>query len=171
MNPRKVRGGSVRISLRHKIYALALVAAILPVLVLLLLMQHFRRSVSERAAREMTALAVASLEQTARDTYGLCETANDLLLRRTNPNLAVGMRILAEKGGISSGGGSVQWQAVNQFTQGTTEVTLPRLLIGGTPATQSRSFQTPSPVVDEIAQVTGSTVSIYQRMNEQGDML
>ncbi|MGB9486319.1 MAG: methyl-accepting chemotaxis protein [Terriglobia bacterium] len=161
----------MRISLRHKIYGLAFVAAILPVLVLLLLMQHFRRSVSQRAARELTAMALASLAQTARDTYGLCETANDMLLRRTNPNLAVAMRILAERGGVSSGGGSVQWQAVNQFTQGTAEVTLPRMLIGGTAATQARSFQTPSPVVDEIARVTGSTVSIYQRMNEQGDML
>jgi methyl-accepting chemotaxis protein WspA len=161
----------VRISLRNKIYGLALVAAILPVLVLLLLMQHFRSSISQRAAREMTAMDVASLEQTARDTYGLCETANDLLLRRTGPNLVVARRILAERGGVAIGGGRVQWQAVNQFTQGTTEVTLPRMVIGGTPATQSRSFQTPSPVVDEIAQVTGSTISIYQRMNEQGDML
>jgi len=79
----------VRISLRHKIYGLAFVAAILPVLVLLLLMQHFRSSVSQRAARELTALAMANVEQTARDTYGLCETANDLLQRRTNINLNV----------------------------------------------------------------------------------
>src|SRR5271157_3892690 len=112
MNPRKVRGGSVRISLRHKIFGLAVVAAILPVLVLLLLMQHFRRSVSQRAARELTALAMAGVEQTARDTYGLCETANDLLQRQTNENLGVARRILTERGGISSGGGSVQWQAV-----------------------------------------------------------
>ncbi len=171
MNSQNVRGGNVRISLRHKIYGLAVVAAILPVLVLLLLMQHFRRSISQRAARELTALAMANVEQTARDTYGLCETANDLLLRRTNPNLVVARRILAERGGVASGGGSVQWQAVNQLTQGTAEVTLPRMLIGGVPATQSRSFQTPSPVVDEITQVIGSTVSIFQRMNEPGDML
>src|SRR5271157_3598409 len=161
----------MRISLRNKIYGLALVAAILPVLVLFLLMQHFRRGVSERAAREMTAMAVASLEQTAKDTYGLCETANDLLQRQTNGNLGVARRILAERGGISSGGGNVQWRALNQYTHGTAEVTLPRRLIGGTPATQSRSFQTPSPVVDEITRVTGSTVTIFQRMNEQGDML
>ena len=161
----------MRISLRHKIYGLAVVAAILPVLLLLLLMQHFRRSISQRAARELTALAVANVEQTARDTYGLCETANDLLQRRTNENLGVARRILAQRGGIGSGGGSVHWQAVNQFTQGTVEVTLPQMLIGGTPAAQSRSFQTPSPVVDEITRVTGSTVTIFQRMNEQGDML
>jgi methyl-accepting chemotaxis protein WspA len=150
---------------------LAFVAAILPVLVLLLLMQHFRSSVSQRAARELTALAMANVEQTASDTYGLCETANDLLQRRTNINLNVARRILAERGGVSSGGGSVQWQAVNQFTRGPAEVTLPRMLIGGTLATQSRSFQTPSPVVDEITRVISSTVTIFQRMNEQGDML
>jgi methyl-accepting chemotaxis protein WspA len=150
---------------------LALIAAIFPALVLLLLMQHFRTSISQRAAREMTALAVANVEQTARDTYGLCETANDLLQRRINENLGVARRILAQRGGMANRGGSVHWQAVNQFTQATAEVTLPRMLIGGEPATQSRSFQTPSPVVDEITQVTGSTVTIFQRMNEQGDML
>ena len=161
----------MRISLRNKIYGLALVAAILPVLVLLLLMQQFRSSVSQRAAREMTSLAEANVEQAARDAYGLCETANDLLQRRINQNLGVARRILAQKGGIASGGGSVHWQAVNQFTQGTVEVTLPQMLIGGVPATQARSFQTPSPVVDEITRLVGGVVSIFQRMNEQGDML
>jgi len=161
----------VRISLRHKIYGLAVVAAVLPVLLLLLLMQHFRSSISQRAARELTALAMANVEQTARDTYGLCETANDLLQQRINENLGVARRILAERGGVGSGGGSLHWQAVNQFTQGTAEVTLPRMLIGGTAATQSRSFQTPSPFVDEVTRVTGSTVTIFQRMNEPGDML
>jgi methyl-accepting chemotaxis protein WspA len=134
-------------------------------------MQHFRSSVSQKAAREMTAMAVASLEHTAKDTYGLCETANDLLQQRINENLGVAGRILAQRGGIGSGGGSLKWQAVNQYTQGTAEITLPRMLIGGTPAAQSRSFQTPSPVVDEITRVTGSTVTIFQRMNEPGDML
>ena len=161
----------MRISLRHKIYGLAVVAAVLPVLLLLLLMQHFRSSISQRAARELTALAVANVEQTARDTYGLCETANDLLQQRINENLGVARRILAQKGGVASGEGSLKWQAVNQYTQATAEITLPPMLIGGTPATQSRSFQTPSPVVDEITRVTGSTVTIFQRMNEPGDML
>jgi methyl-accepting chemotaxis protein WspA len=161
----------VRISLRRKIYGLAVVAAALPVLVLLLLMQHFRRSISQKAAGEMTALSMGTVEQIARDIYGLCETANDMLMRRTTPNLAVARRILAEKGGVSGGGGSVQWQAVNQFTQATTKVTSPQMLIGGVLATPSRSFQTPSPVVDEISRVEAGVVSIFQRINEQGDML
>jgi len=161
----------VKISLRNKIYGLALLAAVLPVLLLLLLIQQFRRSVSQRAVRELTALAVSNLEQTAKDTYGLCETANDLLQRRINEDLLVARRIVAQRGGISNGVDSLHWQAVNQLTQGTVEVTLPRMVIGGVPATQSRSFQTPSPLVDEISNLTGGVVSIGQRMNEQGDML
>lgn len=161
----------MRISLRKKIYGLAAVAAMLPVLVLLLLMQHFRSTVSQRAADELTAQAVANVEQTARDAYGLCETANDLLQRRINENLGVARRILAQRGGTASGGGTFNWQAVNQLTQGTVEVTLPQMVIGGVPATQSSSFKTPSPVVDEIGRLVGSAVTIFQRMNEQGDML
>ena len=87
--------------------------------------------------------------------YGLCETANDLLQRRVNQNLAVARRILAQKGGIASGEGTAHWQAVNQFTQGTVEVTLPEMLIGGAPATQNRSFQVASPFVDEVSQLGG----------------
>jgi methyl-accepting chemotaxis protein WspA len=161
----------VRISLRNKIYALALVAAILPVLVLLLLMLRFRSSVSEEASREMRALAEANVEQAAKDAYGLCETANNLLQRQVNQNLAVARRILAQKGGIATGEGTVRWQAVNQFNQGVVEATLPPMLIGGVLATQSRSFKVASPFVDEVRHLVGSAVTVFQRMNEAGDML
>ena len=161
----------MRISLRNKIYGLALVAAILPVLVLLLLMLQFRSRVSQEAAREMTSLAEANVEQAAKDAYGLCETANDLLQRHVNQNLAVARRILAQKGGIASGEGVVRWQAVNQFTQGMVEIALPQVLIGGAPTNQNRSFQVASPLVDEVSRLVGSAVTIFQRMNEAGDML
>ena len=161
----------MRISLRNKIYGLALVAATLPVVVLLLLMLQFRSRVSQEAAREMTSLAEANVEQAAKDAYGLCETANDLLQRRVNQNLAVARRILAQKGGLGTSEGTAQWQAVNQFTQGTVDITLPQVLIGGAPAAQNRSFQVASPFVDEVSKLVGSAVTVFQRMNESGDML
>jgi methyl-accepting chemotaxis protein WspA len=161
----------VRISLRNKIYGLALVAAILPVLVLLPLMLQFRSSVLVKAEHEMTALAEANVEQAARDAYGLCEAANDLLQRRVNQNLGIAHRVLMQKGGITRGGGTVQWQAVNQVTQATMEVSLPQMLIGGAPTAPNRSFQVASPVVDEVSRMVGSAVTVFQRMNDQGDML
>ncbi len=161
----------MRISLRNKIYGLAFVAAILPVLVLLVLMLRLRSNVSERATREMTALAQSNVEQAAKDAYGLCETANDLLQLRVDENLVVAHRILVQKGGIATGRGTLHWQAVNQFTQGVKEVVLPQLLIGGIPTTPNRSFQVASPFVDEVHHEVGSAVTVFQRMNEAGDML
>ena len=161
----------MRISLRNKIYGLALMAAILPVVVLFLLMLQFRSSVSEKAAREMTALEEANVEQAAKDAFGLCETANDLLQRRVNQNLAVARRILAQKGGVANGNGTVRWEAVNQFNQSVVEAALPEMRIAGVPATQNRSFRVSSPFVDEVTHLVGSAVTVFQRMNEAGDML
>jgi methyl-accepting chemotaxis protein WspA len=161
----------VRISLRNKIYGLALVAAILPALVLLLLLLHFRSSVSQEAAREMTSLAEANVEQAAKDAYGLCETANNLLQGRVDHNLSVARRVLAQKGGVSTGRDMVRWQAVNQLSHGATAISLPQILIGGVPATQDRSFKVPAPLVDEVTRLVGSATTIFQRMNESGDML
>jgi methyl-accepting chemotaxis protein WspA len=161
----------VRISLRKKIYGLAAVAAILPVLVLLLLVLQFRGSFTRKATLELTSLAFANVEQTARDVYGLCETTHGLLQRQVGRDLIVAHRLLAQRGGASIGGGAVAWQATNQFTQKAAEVSLPRMVIGGAPVTPSRGDQVTSPMVDEISRYTGGAVSIFQRMNEQGDML
>ncbi len=161
----------MRISLRNKIYGLALVAAILPVMVLLLLLLHFRSSVSQEAAREMTVLAEANVDQAAKDAYGLCETTNNLLQGRVGHNLSVARRILAQQGGVSTGTEMVQWQAANQLSQITMPITLPQILIGAVPATQNRSFKVPTPFVDEVTRLVGSASTIFQRMNASGDML
>jgi methyl-accepting chemotaxis protein WspA len=161
----------LRISLRNKIYGLALVAAILPVLVLLLLLLHFRSRVSKEAAREMRSLAEANVDQAAKDAYGLCETANNLLQDRVNRNLQVAERILARRGGVSTGTKLVHWQAVNQLTRRAKDVSLPQMLIGGVPATPTRSFQVAVPLVDEVTRLVGSAATVFQRMNEAGDML
>jgi methyl-accepting chemotaxis protein WspA len=160
----------VKISLRKKIYGLAAIAALLPMLVVLLLMLRFRTTATQDAARHMTDLAFANVEQTAKDIYGLCETTNDLLERRVGQNLTVARRLLAQRGGVAVGGGPVAWQAVNQSSGQSTAVTLPQMTIGGAGATPDHSLQAAG-TVDEISRYTGGAASIFQRMNDQGDML
>ena len=160
----------MKISLRKKIYGLAAIAALLPMLVVLLLMLRFRTTATQDAARHMTDLAFANVEQTAKDIYGLCETTNDLLERRVGQNLTVARRLLAQRGGAAVGGGPVAWQAVNQSSGQSTAVTLPQMTIGGAGATPDHSLQAAG-TVDEISRYTGGAASIFQRMNDQGDML
>ncbi len=161
----------MKIELRTKIYGLAVVAGALPVLVTLVLLARFQGSVSTDAERELTALAKLNITQTAHDVYGLCETVNDLVQAEVNRDLGVARYILAQRGRMSLAAPEVSWQAVSQTTQQTQSLSLPRLMAGGQWLGQTRDPKVFVPLVDETARLTGGTISVLQRMNEQGDML
>lgn len=160
-----------KLSLKRKIIGLAVVAAVLPVAVMMLLMVSFKTSVSNLASKELGDAAMANMSQIARDVYGLCETSNDLMQRKINNGLNVARNILKQHGGIDAAGEKVAWDAVNQLTQETRKVELPKLTAGGVWLGQNRSPTTPTPVVDDVKRLVGITCTIFQRMNESGDML
>ena len=88
----------MKITLRSKISALAVLAAALPVLVTLLLLVRFQTSVHDAAGRELSNLARMNVMQGARDIYGACDIANDLVQRQVDHNLNVARRILSDHG-------------------------------------------------------------------------
>jgi methyl-accepting chemotaxis protein WspA len=161
----------VKITVKNKIYGLAVLAAVLPVLVMLVLLMQFRTRVSEEAEREMTALARLHVTQSVRFVYAMCETVNDLVQAQVNRSLEVAHRILSSRGAISLASPAVSWEAVNQVTRQTQAISLPRMLVGGQWLGQVRDMRAAVPVVDEAQRLAGSTVTLFQRMNEQGDML
>lgn len=63
------------------------------------------------------------------------------------------------------------WQAVNQFDNSIHEVELPRLMLDGQWLGQNNDPAVPSPFVDEIGHSAKGACTIFQRVNEQGDML
>lgn len=66
---------------------------------------------------------------------------------------------------------SYRWEAVNQFTKETQTVELPLLRLGSQILYPMENFDTRAPVVDELTELTGSTCTIFQKMNDDGDML
>ncbi|ROQ92289.1 bacteriohemerythrin [Desulfosoma caldarium] len=64
-----------------------------------------------------------------------------------------------------------RWEALNQFTQETQSVELPLLRLGSQILYPMADFDTRAPVVDELTELTGSTCTIFQKMNDEGDML
>jgi len=160
-----------KLSLKRKIIGLAVVAAVLPVVVMMLLMGSFKTSVSNLASKELGDVAMANMSQIARDVYGLCETSNDLMQRKINNGLNVARSILKQHGGIDVAREKVTWDAVNQLTQETQKVELPKMTAGGVWLGQNRNPSTPTPVVDDVKRLVGITCTIFQRMNEGGDML
>ena len=66
---------------------------------------------------------------------------------------------------------AMRWQAVNSFTRETREVTLPGLRFGATGLGQVQAAAETVPLIDELQQSTQASVTVAQRMNEDGDML
>ena len=60
---------------------------------------------------------------------------------------------------------------MNQLSKQHRQVTLPKMLVGGKWLGQNRDSDTPSPLVDQLRSLLGGACTIFQRMNQSGDML
>jgi signal transduction histidine kinase len=123
----------------------------------------FGNEIDEQARREA--------QKIAQSVYLMCRSAQEAVQKTTNANLRVAEEILRQAGPVSFSPPQVEWAAANQFTRDAQGVVLPRMLVGGKWLGQNHEFHLASPVVDEIKSLVGETVTIFQRMNEQGDML
>ena len=63
------------------------------------------------------------------------------------------------------------WQAVNQYTKASESVDLPYKTLGGEWLGQNADPGIPTRLVDEVKLLVGGTCTVFQRMNEEGDML
>jgi methyl-accepting chemotaxis protein WspA len=160
-----------KMTLKRKIIGLAVLAAVLPVVVMMILMASFEASISKMTSQELNDVARANMAQIARDVYALCETSNNLIQKKINNGLNVAGSILKQYRGVEASKETVVWDAVNQVTRQTQKVELPRLMAGGIWLGQNRDRSVPTPIVDEVEKLVGITCTIFQRMNDRGDML
>ncbi|MEN6385024.1 MAG: Cache 3/Cache 2 fusion domain-containing protein [Phycisphaerales bacterium] len=65
----------------------------------------------------------------------------------------------------------VAWNAVDQFTKNSKNIDIPKIMIKSEWIGQNVDTKKESPVVDEVFRMTGATCTIFQKMNDQGDML
>ncbi len=86
-------------------------------------------------------------------------------------NLRVAEKIFHEAGPLFFKSQQVLWQARNQYSGKIVPVSLPAMGVGGALLGQNSDPQCPSLVVDEVTRLVGGTCTIFQRMNEEGDML
>lgn len=117
-------------------------------------------------------LAQDDLQHVADLVYGSVSIYNDALRDQTRQTLAVAADALRRRGGASiATGRQVAWQARNQFDNSVSTVELPAVMVGGEWLGQQLSTAQRVDVVDDVRDVVGARCTIFQRINEQGDML
>jgi len=147
----------VKLTLRTKVFLLAVLAAALPMVVFLERTSQMGKTLSEKAESEMNAISLETLSQVARDVYNMCETANDLIQDKVNISLNVAREVIANKGKSSLASQTVTWDAINQLDKRTRALNLPVFQAGNIALKPNRDLKVETPIVDEVKRLVGGT--------------
>jgi len=101
-----------------------------------------------------------------------CDIHKKLIQDNVNTSLAVAENILDSYGEPSLYSNMVMdWHMINQYTLDKKQVRLQALKFGNHIIQKQFSFNSQSPIVDKVGNLCNVTCTIFQRMNNNGDML
>ncbi|MEV0899279.1 methyl-accepting chemotaxis protein [Actinoplanes sp. NPDC049802] len=124
-----------------------------------------------RAERQAVQENRADLGRTASDVATLVRSVGDEVQAGVNRNMRVARGLLSQSGGMSLSARTTTWTAVDQVTQQERRVTLPRMLIGGDWLGRDPDPGRRSAFVDGTTQLLGGVATVFQTMNDEGDLI
>ena len=113
----------------------------------------------------------SSLSEVIEGIYELCETRDKAVQSHVISGLNVARTVLSGAGPISFASDTAGWIMVNQFTNEISEASLPIMKIGETAINPEEAAGNRFKVVDDVKDLIAGTCTIFQRINDQGDML
>ncbi len=159
-------------SLRKKLIVCGLVVVIVPLLTIFALFKHESRRIERRVSEAMETAARQSLINDLLAVRAKLVLADSLLRQKVEAALGAANEVVAARGGLrEEAGETVEWVAINQVTKARQDIRLPRMMAGNLWLGRERTFKQAVPVVDRIQELTSDTATVFQRMNEAGDML
>jgi len=107
----------------------------------------------------------------AHQIYSACQSSDARTMRRLEYNLDVAEHLINEAGGLTFASETVEWKATNQFTKQPITVILPKFMIGNKWLGQVITTNIQVPLVDQVKHFTRDSLTVFQRVNDDGDML
>lgn len=157
-------------SIQTKLLALTLGAVAVLAVTTQAVLQWSRSTLEQGLSEQVQITARRTTSETAQLVYRLCEASELRTERRLAHSLEIAKSEIAEAGALALGE-NVNWQAINQFTKEAQATTLPKLSLGKTWLGQVADMKTPAPIVDRVRRYTRDSCTIFQRLNDAGDML
>jgi methyl-accepting chemotaxis protein WspA len=156
-------GSTMKLMLKHKLIGLPVIAAVLPVLVILVLTFVEKKSVTEKIERELDVLARENIEHLALAVYNTCEAASKMVQKVLDRRLQDSDAFFQDMGGFSLSSETVSIKAINSSNHKEKTIPIPRMTLAGV-------FE-PSTYIDVIREKFGGNYGLFQRVNEAGDMV
>ena len=157
--------------MKTKIISMGVIVTILPIAVMLVLIAVQKQKLSGRLSKDIDQQLRNQLQTVAKDVYALCQTQNESVEQTLEANLNVARDVLRKKGEVTLSSDKASWTAKNQLSGAIQNISLPKLLVGGQWLGQSMSLRDYVPVIDDTVKMVGATCTIFQRMDNEGNML
>ena len=158
-------------TLRTKLLVTGCLLATLPMLAVYVVSEILNTTMRQTAESASIRLAYADLDHIARSVYTLVSSHQEVNEKNLKNALNVAREVLGGLGAVSLDAEHLEWNAVNQLTKAATPVKLPRMMIGSIWLGQTKDPRTYVALVDQVGDLMGVTCTVFQRMNEEGDML
>jgi methyl-accepting chemotaxis protein WspA len=159
------------LTFRRKIILLTVCAVIVPVLLIQILTYNMQIGIASAAEVELDKLSVMNIEQIAREAYSICETSNEMLSDKNKIALSLLKDKISNSGGLNLSKEIIEWNAVNQFSRKPSQIKIPKMLLGNQWFGIINNFNKKTLLIDDVTNIAGGTVTIFQRINESGDMI
>ncbi len=159
------------VKLQTKLLVIGSLVTAIPLVVISLVILSQNQRMVQVAEAGSTQLAYADLDHIAQNIYGMCKAQQEMLQANVTASLNVARRVLSRTGDVQFAAETVAWDAVNQDSKATLRVDLPKMMAGDAWLGKVSDMSTAAPVVDETQKTIGGACTIFQRMNDAGDML
>jgi len=126
---------------------------------------------STQAQTEASRLIDADLDHITGGVYNLIKAQDESIQQEVSYDLNVARYILNQHGKVRLSNEKVTWRAINQDTKAPRVQSLPKMMVGESWLGQNGKMEVETPLVDKVKELVGGTATIFQRMNESGDML
>ncbi len=162
------------LSLKQRLVGIGLALTLIPMALVFVVVRTAGHGIEERIGVELQSAAHADLAAKLSLALQQVKLADDLLRDHVKSTLNTATTMLEQSGDIQpSTAETWDWEAINQVSRETRTVVLPRWQIGGQTLPKTLDFDPGEvvPIVDALAESTGDTVTLFQRLNDEGDML
>jgi GAF domain-containing protein/signal transduction histidine kinase len=154
-----------------KILLLGISSVVVTVVALIVVIVWQSTSFTAQAQNEVDQLIDTDLTHIAEGVYNMVTAQDEAVQQHVNSSLDVAQLVMHNAGQVRLAEEKIEWSASNQFTQQSINVQLPKMYVGDTWLGQYTGRYDTTPIVDHVQMLVGGTATIFQRMNEQGDML
>lgn len=120
---------------------------------------------------EANHMVAQELNHITTGVYDLVRAQDESVKQQVDSSLNTALFVVKQRSNLETGGSSVSWKAINQFTKDATTVHLKQLQWGGQWMGRITDPKTHDPLVDKVWDLTGSTCTVFQRMDDAGDLL